>query len=439
VSETTEENQNSREAQDESKNSPSNQNSSQKYEKGQVLKFVRVRFPGHAKSYQFITGRKHYTYGQKVVAMSDRGMAVGYINSFPYEITYDESLDPIRYISKVASDDDRVQSDELSGKEKSAEELCVSLVKKHKLNMDVTHVEFTQFGKKAVFYFVAPERVDFRGLVKDLVSELKMRIELRQISIRDRAASLGGIGPCGRQLCCSSFLSTYGKVNIKMAKNQNLSLIPTRLNGLCGQLKCCTQYENDVYTEKRKTLPEIGDFIVTENGDTGKVTKIHILIGQFDMMTDRGAIRRYVSEQYSKDRKPSEDWSFPERFDHITNETSQVIGLLDKQREELLKLRELNKTQPQYSEYFDNEDDFELEDVEGEDDAQEEEEEFQPRYQESPQPDQPQKKPNRRFHKHNKRKDNNPRSGDNDSPTRSNQNSGQKRNRRPRNKTRKPN
>src|SRR5690606_15080231 len=110
------------------------------------------------------------------------------------------------------------------------------------------------------------------GLVKDLVQELKMKIELRQISIRDRAAALGGIGPCGRQLCCSSFLSHYGKVNIKMAKNQSLTLIPSRLNGLCGQLKCCTAYENEVYTHKRKLLPPEGKFIKTKNGDQGKVT-----------------------------------------------------------------------------------------------------------------------------------------------------------------------
>lgn len=297
------------------------------FTEGEILDFVRVRFPGHAKSYPFLTGKKKYQYGQKIVGMSDRGMAVGYINSFPYKLKFQKSMLPLRSINKIADNDDENKDKENFDKEKEAQDLCIKLIKKHELDMGITHVEFTQFGKKAVFYFVAPQRVDFRGLVKDLVSEMKMRIELRQISIRDRAASLGGIGPCGRQLCCSSFLTSYGKVNIKMAKNQNLSLIPTRLNGLCGQLKCCTQYENEVYTHKRKFLPESGKFITVKNGDTGKVLKLHVLIEQFEMLTDQGKIKRYTVDQWDPKVRPAKDWSFPKDFDYIVNETKNIIGL----------------------------------------------------------------------------------------------------------------
>jgi len=192
--------------------------------------------------------------------------------------------------------------------------------------MVLTHVEFIQFGKKAVFYFNAPDRVDFRNLVKDLVAELKMRIELRQISVRDRSAALGSIGPCGRQNCCSSFLKNYGTVNIKMAKNQNLAIVPTKINGVCGQVKCCIRFENEVYTHKRNFLPREGSFIKVANGDIGKVTKLHVLREEFEMLTDKGNLRRYALSQYDIKLPLPTDWKFPERFEHIMNETKTLIG-----------------------------------------------------------------------------------------------------------------
>ena len=202
--------------------------------------------------------------------------------------------------------------------------------------MNVTHVEFIQFGKKAVFYFTAPERVDFRGLVKDLVGDLKMRIELRQISVRDRAAALGATGACGLQTCCSSFLNNYGNVSIKMAKNQNLALIPSKINGVCGQIKCCIKYEDDVYSAKRKLLPREQSFIRTKNGDLGKVTKLHLILEQFEMLTDKGYIRRYARSQFNdKNYFPPKSWSFPTEFRSIVSETSTIIGL-DDENEKLL-------------------------------------------------------------------------------------------------------
>lgn len=311
-----------------------------KFTDGELLKFIRVRFPGHARSYPFLVGQRSLKYGQKVVAMSDRGMAVGYVNSFPYEIPFEKSLLPLKSINKIASEEDIEKEKETYKKQKETETICQDLIEKHNLDMNLTHVEFTQFGKKVVFYFVAPSRVDFRGLVKDLVSELKLRIELRQISVRDRAASQGALGPCGRELCCSSFLSRYGNVNIKMAKNQNLTLNYSKLNGVCGQLKCCLQYEDEVYDEKRKTLPREGRIIQTRDGERGKVFRLHILSEQFDLLTNKGKIKRYTAYYFDKEIEPHKA-RMPDRFDHISDETTTIIGLTE---DEARRTKEFEKS-----------------------------------------------------------------------------------------------
>ncbi|MFA6238429.1 MAG: regulatory iron-sulfur-containing complex subunit RicT [Bacteriovorax sp.] len=317
---------NSEETEEEQKNQEEKENS--RFKDGEKLTMVRVRFPGNARSFPFLTGKRRFSYGQKVVAMSDRGMTVGYINSFPYEVVFNKSMLPVRSIAKVASPEDIQAQIEFRDSEKKAEVICLHLIERHQLDMILTHVEFTQFGKKAVFYFNAPARVDFRDLVKDLVYDLKMRIELRQISVRDRAAALGSVGACGLQTCCSSFLKNYGNVSIKMAKNQNLALIPTKLNGVCGQIKCCIRYEDDVYTDKRKNLPREGSFIKALNGDKGKVQKLNILIEQFEMLTDTGIRRRYSANQYKgRESDLGNDYKFPEFFENIINETKDCIGI----------------------------------------------------------------------------------------------------------------
>lgn len=297
-----------------------------RFKEGQILRFVRVRFPGNSRSFPFLIGKRRIEYGQKVVAMSDRGMAVGYVNSFPYEVPFNKSMLPVRSISKVATDEDVQKDKDAYHQQKSAENICNDLIEQFKLDMQLTHVEFTSFGKKAVFYFIAPARVDFRDLVRDLVGKLKTRIELRQISVRDRSAAIGGIGPCGRELCCSSFLTKYGNVGIKMAKNQDLTLNFSKLNGVCGQLKCCLQYEDDVYREKRSRLPKEGDIITTHTGETGRVDRLHLLSEQFVMMTNRGVRKRFVVDLY-KETLDKETANFPKEFDMITDETHKVIGM----------------------------------------------------------------------------------------------------------------
>lgn len=171
-----------------------NEEEDSRFKEGEELTLVRVRFPGNAKSFPFLVGKRKFQYGQKVMAMSDRGMTVGYINSFPYKVAFNKTMLPLRSIAREASNEDIRQQVEFHESEKRAEIICLRLIEKYELDMVLTHVEFIQFGKKAVFYFNAPQRVDFRDLVKDLVQELKMRIELRQISVRDRAAALGSIG-----------------------------------------------------------------------------------------------------------------------------------------------------------------------------------------------------------------------------------------------------
>ncbi|MDA8792466.1 regulatory iron-sulfur-containing complex subunit RicT [Bacteriovoracaceae bacterium] len=312
---------------------------SSRFKDGQDLSLVRVRFPGHAKSLPFLYGRLPIQYGQKVVAMSERGMAVGYINSFPYKTIYKESdHKDLKFIKKIASDEDISQEIEAYKQEKKFETTCADLIEKHELKMQLTHVEFTQFGKKVVFYFYAPARVDFRGLVKDLVTELKLRIELRQISIRDRAASIGSLGPCGRELCCSSFLSRYGHTHIRMAKNQNLSFSGGKINGVCSQPKCCLGYEEEVYAEKRTLLPKEDHIIKTFDGEIGKVTRLHLIIDQFEMLTTKGSIKKYSASMYDTEMN---DYNFPQKFDHIEFDNRTVIGL-DEDEEDKKEEREQN-------------------------------------------------------------------------------------------------
>lgn len=297
-----------------------------RFQDGEELTLIRVRFPGNSKSFPFLLGSHTFKYGQKVLAQSDRGLAVGYINSFPYKKPFKKEMLPIQTIARIATEEDIAQQIENTLNEKKAELECKDLIEKHKLDMTLTHVEFMQYGKKVVFYFNAPARVDFRDLVKDLVGILKIRVELRQISVRDRTAAVGALGACGLQTCCSSFLQNYGHVNIKMPKNQNLSIAQNRINGVCGQIKCCMKYEDEVYSHKKKSLPKEGKFVKLQNGDTGKILKLHILKEQFDMLTDKGVIKRYSGEIFSPNNHlPSNNWSFPKEFNLITNETNEVV------------------------------------------------------------------------------------------------------------------
>lgn len=312
---------------DEDEDQTADGRSDERFEEGQRLRFLRVRFPGNNRSFAFLAGKSEYTYGQKVVAMSDRGLSVGFVNSFPYEVTFHKGLLPVRSIVRAASAEDLAAEQETFRQEKRLEMIIYKHIERHKLDMQMTNVELTQGGKKAIFHFTAPTRIDFRGLVHDLVGELKMRVELRQVSVRDRSASVGGLGPCGRELCCSSFLAKYGNVGIKLAKNQDLSLNSSKINGVCGQLKCCLTYEDEVYQEKRKKLPRDNGLIKTKDGFRGKVIRLHILEEQFEMISPEGVIRRYVAEMWDG---PAEGLEMPRYFENgITDNSKTIIGMED--------------------------------------------------------------------------------------------------------------
>ena len=205
-----------------------------------------------------------------------RGLEFGTITMDVTDIKEDDVVQPLKKIVRMATEEDMKRHAENEKKKAKALALCQEKVDKHGLEMKLIDVEYTFDNNKIIFYFTADGRVDFRELVKDLASVFKMRIELRQIGVRDEAKMLGGIGSCGRSLCCSSWLADFEPVSIKMAKVQNLSLNPTKISGICGRLMCCLKYENDVYMELRKGLPDNGEKVKTKDG-MGKVVDTNIL------------------------------------------------------------------------------------------------------------------------------------------------------------------
>ncbi|MCM3519890.1 PSP1 domain-containing protein [Staphylococcus xylosus] len=214
--------------------------------------------------------------GNWVVVESKRGLEMGRVKYAPLDVADEDVTLPLKEIVRHATDEDLSQYEQ---NEKDAEEamtLCKNTIQQQSLEMRLVNCEFTLDKSKVIFNFTSDERVDFRKLVKVLAQKLKTRIELRQIGVRDEAKLLGGIGPCGRSLCCATFLGDFEPVSIKMAKDQNLSLNPTKISGACGRLMCCLKYENDYYEEARAQLPDVGEAIQTPEGN-GKVIGLNIL------------------------------------------------------------------------------------------------------------------------------------------------------------------
>jgi cell fate regulator YaaT (PSP1 superfamily) len=201
-----------------------------------------------------------------VIVETIRGLEFGTVKGCVREVSDSEIVAPLKKVIRIATESDIKQHEENLKKKEQALTLCQEKVNKHNLEMKLIDVEYTFDNNKVIFYFTADGRVDFRGLVKDLAGVFKMRIELRQIGVRDEAKMLGGIGSCGRSLCCNSWLPDFEPVSIKMAKVQSLSLNPTKISGTCGRLMCCLKYENDNYTAFRKGMPDVGDRISTRDG-----------------------------------------------------------------------------------------------------------------------------------------------------------------------------
>lgn len=241
-----------------------------------MLKVAGVRFKCAGKVYYFDPDGLDVEIGSDVIVETARGMEFGTVSMGITEIKEEDIVSPLKKIVRIATEEDEKKHDENEKKKKKALEICQEKIKKHNLEMKLIDVEYTFDNNKIIFYFIADGRVDFRELVKDLAAVFRMRIELRQIGVRDEAKMLGGIGSCGRSLCCSSWLSDFEPVSIKMAKVQNLSLNPTKISGICGRLMCCLKYENDIYNELRKGLPDNGEKVKTKSG-MAKVVDTNIL------------------------------------------------------------------------------------------------------------------------------------------------------------------
>ena len=241
-----------------------------------MIKVVGVRFKKAGKIYYFDPADMDIQKDTYVVVETARGIEFGECVIGIKEISENDIVAPLKSVLRIATEEDINKHFKNKDKEKDAFEICLKKIQEHGLTMKLIDVEYTFDNNKVIFYFTADGRVDFRELVKDLATIFKTRIELRQIGVRDEAKMLGGLGPCGRTLCCSTFLGDFASVSIKMAKEQNLSLNPTKISGICGRLMCCLNYEQSTYEDIRKRMPKVGSIVKTNEG-TGEVFSNNIV------------------------------------------------------------------------------------------------------------------------------------------------------------------
>ncbi|KOS31201.1 stage 0 sporulation protein [Bacillus anthracis] len=237
---------------------------------------VGVRFKKAGKVYYFDPNQFDISENEFVIVETVRGIEYGKVVITKKQVDENDVVLPLKKVIRIANENDRTIVEENKHAAKEAYQVCQQKVVEHKLHMKLVDVEYTFDRNKIIFYFTADGRIDFRELVKDLAAIFRTRIELRQIGVRDEAKMLGGIGPCGRMLCCSTFLADFEPISIKMAKDQNLSLNPAKISGLCGRLMCCLKYENDEYEAAKEQLPDLDQRIQTPHG-TGRVIGLNIL------------------------------------------------------------------------------------------------------------------------------------------------------------------
>lgn len=241
-----------------------------------MIEVVGVRFKTAGKIYYFAPEKKQIKQGDAVIVETARGVEYGIVETGNKFVSDAEVTSPLKPVIRIATEHDKKQAETNKIKEQEAVSVCLEKIQKNKLDMKLIDVELTFDQNKIIFYFTADGRVDFRELVKELASVFRMRIELRQIGVRDEAKILNGIGICGRNLCCATFLDEFQPVSIKMAKEQNLSLNPTKISGICGRLMCCLKYEEDTYEYLNRNLPNEGDIVKTPDG-TGEVLSVSVL------------------------------------------------------------------------------------------------------------------------------------------------------------------
>lgn len=277
-----------------------------------MTRIIGVRFRPAGKIYYFALGKFHIKKGQQVIVETARGIEFGHVVMGPKEVEEDQITQPLKSVIRLANNEDRKIEERNREKEKEAFQICLEKIRKHKLEMKLIDAEYTFDNNKVLFYFTADGRIDFRELVKDLAAVFRTRIELRQIGVRDETKLRGGIGICGRELCCHTYLSEFAPVSIKMAKEQNLSLNPTKISGVCGRLMCCLTNEQETYEKLNSRLPSTGDTVTTPEGLRGEVQSLSVLRQLVKVVVtlenDEKEIREYkASELKFKSRRKKND------------------------------------------------------------------------------------------------------------------------------------
>ena len=307
-----------------------------------MIKVISVRFRTGGKIYFFDPLEFEIKKGQHVIVETARGMEYGLVVSDIREVEEDRVVQPLKPVIRVATPADDKQNAENLEKKKEAYDICLEKIRKHELDMKLVDAEYTFDNNKVLFYFTADGRIDFRELVKDLAAVFKTRIELRQIGVRDEIKLMGGIGVCGRVLCCHSYLSEFVPVSIKMAKEQNLSLNPTKISGVCGRLMCCLKNEEETYEELNRKLPNVGDTVSTDDGLKGEVHSVNVLRQRIKVLIEEGdekELKEYHVDQLtfkkkyvSKDKSDlsAEELAELERLERQDAEDAKKDGTEDK-------------------------------------------------------------------------------------------------------------
>ncbi len=284
-----------------------------------MKKIVGVRFKKPGKIYFFDPQNIDINMGDKVIVETSMGEEFGEVVVSKRELPDDKITNPLKKVVRLATKQDIKNMEMYKSKEPEALKICEEKIKKHQLDMNLTDVEYKFDGSKILFYFTADGRIDFRELVKELASIFKTRIELRQIGVRDEVRRIGGNGVCGRELCCCSFLGNFETVSIKMAKEQNISLNPSKISGNCGRLMCCLKYEQEAYEEKLSRLPKVGAIVKTEDGE-GIVDNVEVLKEQLKVKFKDGDeyfYKKYNAKDVEIIKNISNNKIDPEEVEHL--------------------------------------------------------------------------------------------------------------------------
>ena len=268
-----------------------------------MIKVIGVRFRTAGKIYFFSPGGLELKAGDKVIVETARGVEFGSVVTGIKEVPDDQISQPLKPVIRIATQDDVRREAKNREKEKEAFKICQEKIRKHNLDMKLIDAEYTFDNNKVLFYFTADGRIDFRELVKDLAAVFRTRIELRQIGVRDETKIRGGLGICGRPLCCSTYLTEFAAVSIKMAKEQNLSLNPTKISGVCGRLMCCLTNEEETYEVLNSQLPSVGDMVTTSDGLTGVVQSLSVLRGLVKVVVNLEDDEKEIREYKATDLK----------------------------------------------------------------------------------------------------------------------------------------